>query len=154
MNQMTTAIPASAEKAAILPVYAERRAKLLAQMTPDSIALISTSEVHLRNRDADFRFRADSSFYYLTGFAEPEALAFIQHPQTIDDQEVSYGLFCRERNREREIWDGLRAGTAGAVNHYGADVAYVIDELDLWMTKLLAGKNAYMSDWATTVHLT
>ncbi len=140
MNQMTTAIPASAEKAAILPVYAERRAKLLAQMTPDSIALISTSEVHLRNRDADFRFRADSSFYYLTGFAEPEALAFIQHPQTIDDQDVSYGLFCRERNREREIWDGLRAGTAGAVNHYGADVAYVIDELDVWMTKLLAGK--------------
>ncbi|MBC7751857.1 MAG: aminopeptidase P N-terminal domain-containing protein, partial [Candidatus Saccharibacteria bacterium] len=74
-------------------VYAERRARLLAQMDKDSIALITTSPTHIRNRDAEYRFRADSSFYYLTGFAEPEALAFIQHPQVLDGDEVQYGLF-------------------------------------------------------------
>lgn len=121
-------------------VYAERRARLLAQMDKDSIALITTSPTHIRNRDAEYRFRADSSFYYLTGFAEPEALAFIQHPQLLDADEVQYGLFCRERNREREIWDGLRAGTEGAVERFGADVAFKIEDLDELLPKLLIGK--------------
>lgn len=121
-------------------VYAERRARLLAQLTPDSIALIATAPTHIRNRDAEFRFRPDSSFYYLTGFAEPESLAFIQHPQDIDGKTVSYGMFCRERNREREIWDGLRAGTAGVIAQYGADVAYVFSQLDEIIPKLLIGK--------------
>ncbi len=121
-------------------VNAERRARLLAQMDRNSIALISTSPTHIRNRDAEYRFRADSSFYYLTGFAEPEALAFIQHPHELDGDKVQYGLFCRERNREREIWDGLRAGTEGAVERFGADVAFKIEDLDALIPTLLIGK--------------
>lgn len=134
MNQQFTPVQSLAS------VYAERRAGLLAQMDKDSIALITTSPTRIRNRDAEYRFRADSSFYYLTGFAEPEALAFIQHPQELDGVEVRYGLFCRERNREREIWDGLRAGTAGAVDRFGADVAFKIEDLDALIPKLLVGK--------------
>ena len=143
MNQILSAsslTDASPVITPILSVYAERRARLLAAMSADSIALISTAPSHIRNRDAEYRFRADSSFYYLTGFAEPEALAFIQPKQDIDGVEVEYGLFCRERNREREIWDGLRAGTAGAVAQFGADVSYKIEDLDTWMPKLLIGK--------------
>jgi Xaa-Pro aminopeptidase len=112
-------------------VYAERRARLLAQMGEDSIALITTSPTHIRNRDAEYRFRADSSFYYLTGFAEPEALAFFQPKKAANAVDVEYGLFCRERNREREIWDGLRAGTAGVVE---------IEDLEDWIPRLLVGK--------------
>jgi len=134
MNQQFTPVMS------LSAVYAERRARLLAQMDQDSIALITTAPTHIRNRDAEYRFRADSSFYYLTGFAEPEALAFIQHPQALDGKDVRYGLFCRERNREREIWDGLRAGTVGAVERFGADVAFKIEDLDTLIPKLLIGK--------------
>jgi Xaa-Pro aminopeptidase len=121
-------------------VYAERRARLLAQMGEDSIALITTSPTHIRNRDAEYRFRADSSCYYLTGFAEPEALAFFQPKKAANAVDVEYGLFCRERNREREIWDGLRAGTAGVVESFGAEVAYKIEDLEDWIPRLLVGK--------------
>jgi Xaa-Pro aminopeptidase len=142
MNQLYSGATSASTDATtgLLAVYAERRARLLAAMSADSIALISTAPTHIRNRDAEYRFRADSSFYYLTGFAEPEALAFIQPKQNVDGVEVSYGIFCRERNREREIWDGLRAGTAGAVATFGADAAYQIEDLDSWMPKLLLGK--------------
>jgi Xaa-Pro aminopeptidase len=145
MNQFTAF---DSTRKTLSSVYAERRARLLSQMGEDSIALITTSPTHIRNRDAEYRFRADSSFYYLTGFAEPEAVAFIQ-PKQANSQtasqassqvDVEYGLFCRERHREREIWDGLRAGTAGAVAVFGAEVAYNIDDLDEWIPKLLAGK--------------
>ena len=58
--------------------FQERRDRLAEQMGPNSIAIIETSPVAMRNRDADYKYRADSSFFYLTGFAEPEAVAVIE----------------------------------------------------------------------------
>ncbi|WP_026469861.1 Xaa-Pro aminopeptidase [Alkanindiges illinoisensis] len=115
--------------------FAYRRARLLEQMGDDAIAIIATRAEMYRNRDADYKFRADSSFYYLTGFAEPEAVAVLQ---TGSDQ--LYTLFCRERNREMEIWNGLRAGTEGAVSQYAADQAFTIEQLDEQIISLLSGK--------------
>lgn len=116
-------------------VYAARRARLMAQMGSHSLALIPTSEAKVRNRDADYRFRPDSSFYYLTGFAEPEAVAVLE-----PSGEQPYVLFCRKRDREREIWDGLRAGTEGAVSQFGADAAFEISDLDAQMIARISGK--------------
>ena len=115
--------------------FAHRRARLLEQMGDDAIAIIATRAEMYRNRDADYKFRADSSFYYLTGFAEPEAVAVLQ---TGSDQ--PYTLFCRERNREMEIWNGLRAGIEGAVSQFAADQAFTIEQLDEQIIALLSGK--------------
>lgn len=115
--------------------FAHRRARLLEQMGDDAIAIIATRAEMYRNRDADYKFRADSSFYYLTGFAEPEAVAVLQ---TGSDQ--PYTLFCRERNREMEIWNGLRAGTEGALSQYATDQAFTIEQLDEQIISLLSGK--------------
>lgn len=109
--------------------FQERRAVLAGEMGLRSIAVIATSPVAMRNRDADYKFRADSSFFYLTGFAEPEAVAVIETFDTAEEG-YSYSLFCRERNREMEIWNGYRAGIDGAVDDYDADEAYAIDLLD------------------------
>jgi glutamate dehydrogenase/leucine dehydrogenase len=83
-------------------------------MGPNSIAIIATSPVAMRNRDADYKYRTDSSFFYLTGFAEPEAVAVIETFAEDDEDGYSYSLFCRERDREMEIWNGYRAGVDGA----------------------------------------
>ena len=109
--------------------FQERRDRLAEEMGPHSIAIIATSPVAMRNRDADYKFRADSSFFYLTGFAEPEAVVVIETFESIDEG-YTYSLFCRERNREMEIWNGYRAGVDGAVDDYEADEAYAIDLLD------------------------
>lgn len=108
--------------------FKQRRDQLAQAMGPNSIAIIETSPVAMRNRDADYKYRADSSFYYLTGFAEPEAVAVIETGS--DPENYLYSLFCRERDRDMEIWNGYRAGIDGAIDDYDADEAYAIDLLD------------------------
>lgn len=119
--------------------FKERRDRLAEEMGPNSIAIIATSPVAIRNRDADYKFRADSSFFYLTGFAEPEAVAVIETYESLDEG-YTYSLFCRERNREMEIWNGYRAGIDGAIDDYEADEAYAIDLLDEEIIEKLVNK--------------
>ena len=119
--------------------FQERRDRLAEEMGPHSIAIIATSPVAMRNRDADYKFRADSSFFYLTGFAEPEAVAIIETFESIDEG-YTYSLFCRERDREMEIWHGYRAGVDGAVEDYDAYEAYAIDLLDEEIIEKLLNK--------------
>lgn len=119
--------------------FQQRRDRLAKQMGPHSIAIIATRPEVMRNRDAEYKYRADSSFYYLTGFAEPEAVAVIE--TAADARDYTYSLFCRERNREMEIWNGYRAGIDGAVQDYAADEAYPITELDQVIVYKLLNKS-------------
>jgi Xaa-Pro aminopeptidase len=119
--------------------FQQRRDHLAAEMGLNSIAIIATRAEMLRNRDADYKYRTDSSFFYLTGFAEPEAVAVIETFES-EDEGYSYSLFCRERDREMEIWNGYRAGVDGAVDDFDADEAYAIDLLDEEIIAKLQGK--------------
>jgi Xaa-Pro aminopeptidase len=115
--------------------YAERRAKLIAQMQAKGggIAIIPTAPEVPRNRDSDFPYRHDSHFYYLSGFTEPEAVIVLIAGKT--SQSI---LFCREKNLEREIWDGYRYGPEGARDTFGFDAAYPVAALESEMPKLMA----------------
>lgn len=93
-------------------IYLERRAELAKRIGPEGIAIIPTAPEQQRNRDSDFLFRHDSYFYYLSGFAEPKAWLVI----TGDGHST---LFCQPKDREREIWDGLRLGPEAARRRWG-----------------------------------
>ena len=114
--------------------YRERRAKLAQQMSA-GVAVIPTAAEHLRNRDSHYPFRHDSYFYYLSGFTEPEAVLVM-----VVSDSVKTILFCREKNPEREIWDGFRYGPDGAREAFGFDEAYPIEQLDAMLPKLLANQ--------------
>jgi Xaa-Pro aminopeptidase len=119
--------------------YAARRAALLAQMQAKGggVAIIPTAPEVMRNRDADYPYRHDSYFYYLSGFTEPEAVIVLVAGKTT--QSI---LFCREKNLEREIWDGYRYGPEGARETFGFDAAHAIEALDAEMPKLMANAPA------------
>jgi len=105
----------------------ERRRKQLARMVgADGIAILPAAPVRTRSRDVEYRYRQDSDFYYLTGFAEPEAVAVLVPGRDSGE----FLLFCRDRHPDKEQWDGSRAGPAGAVSDYGADDAFPIDDID------------------------
>lgn len=117
--------------------FAERRTELMGLMEPNSIAILPAAPVRARNRDVDYPYRQDSDFYYLTGFAEPEAvLALIP-----GREHGEYVLFCRERDPAMEIWDGYRAGPEGAIKQYGADDAFPINDLDEILPGLIEGRD-------------
>lgn len=104
------------------------------------VAIISTAPERTRNRDAHFPYRFDSYFYYLTGFSEPEAVLVIVAGTV--DSESRHILFCREKDTEREIWDGFRYGPEAARDAFGFDEAYPIASLDEMLPKLLADQPA------------
>jgi Xaa-Pro aminopeptidase len=116
-------------------IYAERRAKVAAQMGDAGIAVIPTAPEQVRNRDSDFPYRHDSYFYYLTGFTEPNAWLVI----TGDGKST---LFCAPKDLEREIWDGYRLGPDAAPAVLGVDAAHSVNELDLQVPKLLENREA------------
>ncbi len=117
-------------------IYASRRSRLINQMQR-GIAVIPTAPEVLRNGDAHYAYRYDSHFQYLTGFDEPEAVLILVAgvtPQSI--------LFCREKNPEREIWDGFRHGPDGAKEYFGFDAAFPIAQLDDKLTELMGNQPA------------
>jgi len=116
--------------------FAARRARLLAQMEPGAVAVLPTAPEVARNSDSDYLYRHDSYFYYLTGFTEPEATLVLVAAR--GEVPASAILFCRQKDVEREIWDGFRYGPEAARSTFGFDAAFAIDQLDAEMGRLLA----------------
>ena len=101
------------------------------------IAILPTAPHQPRNGDVLFPFRADSDFYYLTQFPEPEAVMVLSPGRP----EGEFILFCREKDPKRELWDGRREGVQGAVDNFGADQAFPIDELEATLPTLMENKD-------------
>jgi Xaa-Pro aminopeptidase len=116
---------------AVPPIYAQRRQRL-AEAIGDGVAVIPTAPERVRNRDSHYPYRFDSHFYYLTGFNEPEAVLVLVGNQSI--------LFCREKNPEREVWDGFRYGPEAARERFGFDAAFPVSALDKEMERLLENR--------------
>ncbi|MEJ2180049.1 MAG: Xaa-Pro aminopeptidase [Gammaproteobacteria bacterium] len=117
--------------------FAKRRKRLMQMMGKDSIAILPAAPTLIRNRDVEYRYRPDSDFYYLTGFAEPDAVAVI----TPKRKHGEYILFCRERDPLMETWVGPRAGLEGARETYGADDAFPIGDIDDILPGLLENRD-------------
>jgi Xaa-Pro aminopeptidase len=116
-------------------VFQARRAEVLRRMRElspgPSVAVFPATPVATRNNDVEHPYRADSDLFWLTGFEEPEAVAVL----STDGKPLT--LFVRPRDREREIWNGRRAGVDGAKASFGADQAFTVDELDKELPPLL-----------------
>lgn len=105
--------------------FQERR-RHLADLMGRGVAVIPTAPERVRNRDAHYPYRFDSYFYYLTGFSEPEAVLVLM----ADGGSMKSILLCREKNPERETWDGFRHGPEAAREAFGFDEAYSVAHLD------------------------
>ena len=123
-------------------IYASRRARLAAQLGAGGIALIPTAPERIRNRDADFPYRHDSYFFYLTGFTEPNAWLMIE-------ANGRSTLFCQPKDVEREIWDGIRLGPLAAPAALGVSQAFSVAELDAQIPKLLENQTSVWYPFAT-----
>lgn len=140
--------------------FARRRKTLMAHMEPNSIAIVPAAPERTRSRDTEYSYRQDSDFLYLSGFEEPKAVLVLIPGR----EHGEYVLFVRERNREREIWDGYRAGPEGACSEFEADDAFPIDDIDDILPGLLEGKqrvyyamgkdsefDKHVMDWVNTI---
>jgi Xaa-Pro aminopeptidase len=118
--------------------FKRRRSELMKMMGKNTIAILPSASLITRNRDADFPFRQDSDFLYLTGFSEPDAVMVLVPGR----KHGEYILFCREKDPEQETWHGRRAGQEGAIEDYGADDSFPIDDIDDILPGLLEGTDS------------
>ncbi len=116
--------------------FQRRRQRLMEHMEANSIAIVPAGREKVRSADTHFPFRQDSDFRYLSGFPEPDAVLVLIPGR----EHGEYVLFCRDKDKEREIWDGYRAGPAGATADYSADDAFPIDDIDEILPGLIEGR--------------
>ena len=117
--------------------FARRRRQLMRMADEDAILILPAAPERIRSKDTTFPYRQDSDFWYLSGFPEPEAVLVLVPGRKHGEQL----LFCRERDADKEAWDGPRAGPEGAVSRYGMDDAYPIADLDEILPGLLEGRS-------------
>lgn len=122
--------------------FARRRRNLMAHMEEDSIAILPAAPERTRNRDVEHPYRQDSDFWYLTGFPEPEAVMALIPGR----EHGEFVLFCRERDRAMETWNGYRSGPEGAVEKYAADDAFPINDIDEILPGLIEGRERVYYD--------
>jgi len=111
---------------------AARRATVL-DAIGTGVAVFRAPSARVHANDVEYRYRPDSDFHYLTGFAEADAVLVIDG--SAERERVV--LFVQPRDPERETWTGKRAGVEGAVGTYGADAAYPMEELTQRLTPII-----------------
>lgn len=104
--------------------FQRRRQQFVKQMG-DAVAIFPSAQERIRTNDSDYDYRQDTDFYYLTGFEEPESVLILapNHP------EIKSAVFVRPNDKQKELWDGRRAGVEQAKKQCGVDAAHPIDEL-------------------------
>ena len=122
--------------------FRQRRLSLLSRMgeAGGGVAVIPTAPERVRNRDTTYPYRADSYFHYLTGFPEPEAVLVLIAGRGNDARQSI--LFCRDKDVDKEIWDGFRYGPDAARETFGCDAAHSMKEFDSKLAELLADQPA------------
>ncbi len=117
--------------------FARRRQRLLAQMEPNSIAILHAGFPPVRNRDVEHAHRPDSDFFYLTGFPEAHAIAVLLPNR----EHGEYVLFCEEKDPAKELWTGLRVGPEQACARFGADDAFPLSAINDILPGLIEGRS-------------
>ncbi len=134
----------------IMTAFHQRRHRILSALPINSIALVASGEEVTRNRDTGYAFRPSSDFFYLTGFAEPEAILVLKRTS----EGLYTHIFLRERNPERETWDGIRLGVTQAPDVLGIDQAHPIDALTAQLPDLLTDMTQVFVSYEQAEHWT
>lgn len=113
--------------------YARRRRQLMSMVGEGGLVILRAASQRVRNSDVLYTFRQDSDFLYLSGFREPDAMLVL----LAGEKGGESILFCRERDPDKEMWDGAMVGTQRAVEEYGFDHAIPIEKADETLRELL-----------------
>ena len=129
-------------RAVDIELYQSRREILLASLPRDSVVILVGNTEQVRNKNINFPFRQDHDFYYMTGYDEPDAVAVLR-----PGSDQPFVLFNQPKDSHQEVWFGYRTGQAAAREHFGADQAWDINDLEQKLPELLGDcVYLYLSD--------
>ena len=116
------------------------RRSILQSKIGDGIAIIFNAEKVIRNRDCHFKYRSDSYFHYLSGFPESDSVLFV-----VGGNKPFSVLFCHQKEKEKEIWDGFIYGPMEAKEKFLIDEAHPLEKINEIAVKLIANREKIFS---------
>lgn len=112
--------------------FAQNRQRVMQEMAEESVMVIFSAAPTVYSHDVDNKYRQNSDFHYLTGFTEQASVAVLapghEHPFT---------LFVQPKDQAKETWTGIRCGVEGATEHFGANKAFSIEDLEKYLPTYL-----------------
>jgi Xaa-Pro aminopeptidase len=103
--------------------FAQRRRDFRLRLPKGSVSVVVTNPLHQRSNDTDYRFRPNSSFWYLTGCEEEDsALVLAPDGITVEGKTVKEILFVRDKNPGAETWTGIIMGPVVAKETLGVEM--------------------------------
>lgn len=107
--------------------HGSRRVELMKKMGKNSIAIIISNSLRNKSFDAQYKFKQNKNFYYLTGFEEPDSILVLA-PAGINIKESSGKqtkvreiLFVPKNDPNMEKWNGVRMGSQGVKSRLGIE---------------------------------
>ncbi len=117
--------------------YRQRQQRLTSQFRKNDLFILSSPAFAVRSNDVDYRYRTSSDLLYLTGWTEPESVLIMRN----DGDAWVTALFVQPKDTLKEIWEGRRPGTEGALEAFAVDEAYENQALV-----------ACLQEWLSTTH--
>jgi Xaa-Pro aminopeptidase len=97
-------------------IYKKRIKKVQSQLKDGETLLLFAATHLIRNRDVEYKFRQDSDFFYLTGITEPDGILVLKNNYS--------SLFVLPKDKEKEIWTGIRIGKKEAKRILSLDESF------------------------------
>ncbi|BDA78795.1 Xaa-Pro aminopeptidase [Leptospira kobayashii] len=114
-------------------IHIKRIQSVKQKLSEGEILFVFGANDKIRNRDVEYKFRQDSDFYYLTGITEADSILFITKNKA--------GMFCLPKDKEKEIWTGIRLGKEKIKELLKLDLVFEINEWDEKKSELLLGNH-------------
>jgi Xaa-Pro aminopeptidase len=110
--------------------YSARRRTKIGDHFADKTLVIPTGNFKVRANDTDYRFRAGTDFFYLTGCLDPDAVLIIA-PSASGPRSTLYVAQRRDSQTHEfftndqygELWVGARRGVTEAAGYYDIETA-------------------------------
>lgn len=113
--------------------YQKRISKVQKRLKNGEILILFAANHKIRNRDVEYKFRQNSDFYYLTGIKEEDSILIVTSE--------AVGMFCLPKDKEREIWTGIRLGKDKIKSMLGLNFVYDLTDWEKQKSAILIGNH-------------
>lgn len=117
-------------------LFKENRARFVAQMKPNSIAIIHSSDMMSRNGDTHFAYRQSSDLFYLTGL-DQEEVVLVLFPDCPRGNQFKEIVFTKETNEHIAVWEGYKYTKKDASKTSGIGSVYWLEEMQPLFNELI-----------------
>ncbi|MBW8685433.1 aminopeptidase P family protein [Chitinophaga rhizophila] len=109
-------------------IFIKNRQRFIAEMQPDSIAIINSNDELPSNGDALHKFQQSADLYWLTGIEQEDTMVIL-YPDNPDPKYREVLVLVRP-NELKEKWDGHRLRKDEALTISGISTVVWLDSLD------------------------